>query len=286
MSSLCLVVCLACTGKKDPPLSTEEITSDPTELIDSLLYFKSKFIKSDILSRRIPTLDRREAAEIQLQVLQKEISMGSQLIGWKMGGTTGDSLAFDPVFGYMLTKNMIKPDSIVSIKNFPGAMVMIEGEVGFVFNKDFKDGVKTREELIDGIDYVVGAVEFAQSNNLPLGGQSEMLSKNHVLAFGMGHAGVMLGNTKVKFADFNSEAELVSCFIDEKLAASGGSSRVYGGHLNALESLINMLPQYDLYIRSGDVVITGSLYQNPLVNSACKVHMEFKTLGTIDFSVK
>ncbi|SOE24106.1 2-keto-4-pentenoate hydratase [Spirosomataceae bacterium TFI 002] len=267
------------TNKNDTEMTETEVT------VDSLLHFRNQNIKTDYLSRNFPDLEREKAAELQLAVLKKELDGGAVLAGWKMGGTVGDSASFDPLMGYMLKANEHFPGDKISIKKFPGSEVMIEGEVGFVFKQDFPNGVTSIEELKNGIDYAVGAIEFAQSNAIGIDNNPETANTNHVLAFGLGQAGFLLGNTKIDFADFNVAEEAVECFIDGEKAASGVSSRIYGGHLNALNALVNMLPKYGLMIKKGDVVITGSMYANPTVTGSAKVNLQFSSLGEIQLEI-
>ena len=71
-----------------------------------------------------------------MRMLDKELAAGARLIGWKMGGTiTKEEASYDPTFGYMLDTNVIKADSVISNKDFPGGKVAVEGEIGFVMKK-------------------------------------------------------------------------------------------------------------------------------------------------------
>lgn len=266
--------------------STSMTEAEETDaIVDSLLYFRNNNIKTDFLSRKFPDLGREKAIEFQMACLKKELAAGGELAGWKMGGTVGDSASFDPIMGYMLKANQHFLGDKISIKVFPESETMIEGEVGFVFKQDFPNGVGSIQELKDGIDYAVGGVEFAQSNAIGIDNNAETVKTNHVLAFGTGQAGFMLGEKQINFTDFDVENEAVECFVDGDSAASGVSSRIYGGHLNALNALVNMLPKYGHMIRKGDVVITGSMYTNPVVKGVAKANLQFSSLGGIEMEI-
>lgn len=279
----------ACTpNKPSSEQATEQGITDTTAmLVDSVLYFRHHNEKSDILSRYLPDITREQAIAIQLALLEKELAAGAQQVGWKIGGTaTADSASYDPVFGYMLDKNWVEEDSIVAAENFPGGQVMVEGEVGFVMKNDLQNGVSSLEELKDAIDYVVGAVEFAQAIAIPIPGNPSSQNTNHVLASGMGHAGVLVGSEKAPIDGFDMENETVKCFINGELAAEGISSKIFHNPLNALYSLANLLPKYGTYLKKGDVIVTGSLYTNPTIDSTAEVRLEYSTLGTITFSMQ
>ena len=277
-----MAVLYSCTSneqnKDDMKLSHEEV-------VDSLMYYRHGKLKTDFLARRFPDLGRDEAAGMQLDMLQRELTSGETLAGWKMGGTVGDSTSFDPIMGFMLKKDEHHSGDVISISEFPGREIMIEGEVGFVFNRDFPEGVESIEALKEGIDYVVGAVEFAQSNAKGVNGDSNSLITNHVLAFGTGQVGYLLGEKQVSLSELDLENETVECFVNDQSAAIGGSSNIYMGHLNALYALVNLLPKYKQMIKEGEVVITGSMYKNPTITSASEISLHFKTLGDISLSI-
>ena len=275
------------SGNAETPVETQDLASLRGMLMDSLIFFRHNYQLTDILSRYLPDITRENAAEIQLGMLEKELAGGARQIGWKMGGTvTADSASYDPLFGYILDANLIKEDSVVSAKNFPGGKVAVEGEIGFVMKMDFKNGAKSMEELKAGIDYVVNTVEFAQSIAIPINENEETMNINHIMACGTGQAGIIVGAGKADIKTFDMENETVKCFINDELVAEGISSNVYGTPLNALYSLVNMLPEHGTYLKKGDIVVTGSLYENPIIDSTSSVRLEFSSLGAIGFSME
>lgn len=289
ISIIALVSLVACSQYKNTSArETEQAFPDKTAmLIDSILYFRHHFEKTDILSRHLPDITREQAIEMQLAMLKKELATGAHQIGWKMGGTiTDDSTAYDPLFGYILGKNLVREDSVVSAENFPGGQVMVEGEIGFVLKNDFENGVKSMEALKEGIDYVVSAVEFAQATAIPINDDPETLTINHIMASGMGHAGLIIGTGKINANEFDMESETVKCFINGKLVTEGISSRVYCSPLYALYSLANILPKYGAHLKKGDVVVTGSLFDNPTIDNTCQVRLEYSTLDNITFNME
>lgn len=282
-----IIFFVGCTNNDSNSIGLDQGGGISETLIDSLLQFRHHAVETDLLPRRFPELTKNQAISIQLAMLKKELESGAKQIGWKMGGTVSEDWAnYNPMFGYMLDTNLIKVDSTILADNFPGDRVMVEGEIGFVMNKDFKNGVDSIEKLKEGIAYVTNAVEFAQDISIPLNNTPNSKNINHTIASGMGHAGVILGSGKMKVEDFNAVSETVKCFINNKLVSEGTSNRIYGGPIHALYSLANLLPIYDTYLKKGDVVVTGSAYDNPTISSTSDVRLEFSSLGVINFRVK
>jgi 2-keto-4-pentenoate hydratase len=282
-----LIFCTACQSSSEQENHENEDVAPLTtsQLADSIRYFRRNFQQTDFLSRQVPNLDRQQAFAIQLEMLKQELAGGATLAGWKMGGTaTADEASFDPVFGYILDRYLVSQDSIVDSDHFPGGSMLVEGEIGFIIKNDLKDGVASKEALMDQIDQVIGAVEFAQGIAVPLG--EGPLDLNYVIATGMGQVGTIKGTTGVRPQEFDLEKETVRCYINGELAAEGTATNIFGNPLNALYELANLLPTHNQYLKAGDVVITGSLYQNPTITGPADVRLEFSTLGSIAFKSK
>lgn len=277
-----LIGLLACNAPMDKEAEAEDTTLTTSQLADSIRYFRRNFQTTDFLSRRIPNLDRQQAFDIQLEMLDQELAEGAKVMGWKMGGTaTADEANFDPVFGYILDRYLFTQDSVVDSDHFPGGSMFVEGEIGFVIKNDLKEGVASKEALMEQIDQVIGAVEFAQSTAVPIG--EGPLDLNYVIASGMGQVGTIRGTSGVPPQEFDFENETVRCYVNGELAAEGKASNIFGNPLNALYELANLLPTQDRYLKAGDIVITGSAYQNPTITGPADIRVEFSTLGNIAF---
>lgn len=283
---LCLLAGLsACNNTSQESAADSETASAPLSidaLADSLQYIRANHMESDIVSRHYPELTRAEAFAIQLATLDKELADGARIVGWKMGGTaTADASAFDPMFGYILDRYMIPPGGKVASRTFPGGSAAVESEIGVVIKDDLPEGVASKEELLDHIDYVFGAMELAKGIALPAG--DEEVSLDYVLATGMGQVRTIKGTGQVAPRDFDWDNETAKCYFNGELVAEGIASNIFGNPLNAVYELANLLPTQGRYLKAGEMVITGSMYQNPMLEGAAEVRLEFSSLGEIEF---
>lgn len=288
---LLIVVFLIACKKSSPNQTTakapEPVIDQSEKLANAVLNTRHSFDQTDLLSRELPDISRKQAFEIQLKMLDKELASGKKLVGYKMGGTAvPDADSYDPTFGYMLDSNVIAEDSTVLASNFPGGDVMVEAEIGFKIKKDFAEGVASMDDLKAGVDYVFNAIEFAKAVSIPADNNPETMNINHVVATGMGHAGVIIGSGRANINDFDLSSEKVTCSINGQAQAEGISTNIYGNPMNALFSLANLLPKYGRSLKKGDIVITGSLFQNPTIDATCEVSVSFSTLGDIGFKMK
>jgi 2-oxo-hept-3-ene-1,7-dioate hydratase len=283
-----LFLLTVCKNADQKTIEEPAIKVDPMDMLaNSILEARQSFKPTDLLSRELPNITRDQAFTFQLKMLEKELASGKKLVGYKMGGTAvSDSVSFNPAFGYILDSNVIDEDSTVWAENFPGGDVMVEAEIGFKISKDFPNGVSSTEELKAGIDYVFGAVEFAKAIAVPIGEDIETMNTNHAIASGTGQAGLIIGSGQASIGEFDMDNETVFCLINGETKAEGISSNIYGNPINALMSIANLLPKYGKFLKKSDVVITGSLYANPTINSTSDVLLKFSSLGEIHFSMK
>lgn len=276
------VISCGSVQKKKTDLANGGDVFNLEQLADSVLKARQSHSQTDILSRYIPDLKTADAYHIQFNMLEKERREGAKLMGWKLGGTaTKDSTTFNPSLGYILDKNLIPDKGSIPVDHFPGGSVIVEAEIGFVMKKDMIKGVNSLAELISSIDYVVGAIEIAQSkaissNETPLG-------INYVIASGMGHVGAIKGSVKLPPSGFDFEHEIAKCYINDTLVADGISSNIFGTPINVLYETVNILAKKGHPLKSGDLILTGSLYTNPLLKEPADIRVEFSTLGTLSF---
>lgn len=283
---LCLLAGLtACNNTPSQDAADSDAVFTPLSIdaiADSLQAIRAANLETDIVSRHYPELTRAEAFAIQLATLDKELADGAQLVGWKMGGTaTADPAAFDPMFGYVLDRYMIPPGGTVQAQTFPGGSAAVESEIGVVIKDDLPEGVASKEELLDHIDYVFGAMELAKGIALPV--DEEAVSLDYVLATGMGQVRTIKGAVQLPPREFDWDNETAKCYFDGELVAEGVASNIFGNPLNAVYELANLLPTQGRYLKAGEIVITGSMYQNPTLEGAAEVRLEFSSLGEIEF---
>ncbi|WP_282136724.1 2-keto-4-pentenoate hydratase [Seonamhaeicola maritimus] len=280
-----LVFLLSCQSnqkKKNDLDKVDSVSLTINQLADSLLNARHNHIQTDILSRHISNLETSNAYDIQFKMLERERQSGAKLVGWKLGGTaTADSTKYNPSLGYILDNNLVSNKGSIPVNQFPGGSVVVEAEIGFVLKNDIRNPVSSTEELITYIDYVVGVSEIAQSTAIP--GSETPLHINYVVASGMGHVAAIKGNVNLPVSGFDFKNETAKCYINDELVAEGVSSNIFGSPIGVLYDTLNMLVETGQYPKSGDMIITGSLYKNPVLNATANIRIEFSNLGTISF---
>ena len=298
---VCIFVC-ACQPQPETaelPLESE-VAEAPTELTEQLqpgaalemiaghlLDAEHRAIPTRALATHYADMTRETAYGIQLLSLGEEISEGGRLIGWKMGGTrvTDPTSAPDPSFAYILATDSLDSGERVYPDTFVGDSVLVEAEIAFVMGEDLSEPVSSKAELLDAVESVVGAIELISIRILPaLGGDPP--STNLMIAARLSHAGVMLSEERFDPSTIDLEAETVVVEVDGVEVSSGAAGQIMNSSpLDALMWLTNELPRHGLGLRAGDVVITGSLYDNPTLKASQTAVVRFSSLGDLSVSL-
>lgn len=265
-------------------MTTKATQIDVPGVAAKLLEYRDKAEQTNLIAKTLPDLDLDTAVAIQLSMMEQELGRGARLVGWKMGGANvGSAAEFDPIFGYVLDKYLIQPGGVFPMSRAPASSARVEGEIGYVLSKDLPDGAASIEELRDSVAYVVGAVEIVQQ--IAIAADGGKAPTNDALASGLAQLAVIEGSTQIPLDEFRDMPETVRCLIDGEIVAEGDSTKMWGGPLNALFGLANVMSKYGEYLKAGQIVVTGSLYSNPTIDAAADVRLEFSTLGEIEFSV-
>ena len=283
-AALTIALLIQGCGESESLNDRSSTAPDVQALAKEVLAHRRSAEQTDVLARRVPDLDRNTAIAIQLAMLEIEQSNGEKLVGWKMGGTGVTSVdKFDPIFGYILESNDLQAGDTFSLSRAPGESLKVEAEVGFVLSRDLVGGVQSVEELAESVAYVLGVIEIVQP--VVIGREASPANLEEVVASGVANLAVIRGSVQVPLDGFEELIESAACEVNGVIVAQGDATKIYGGPLNALFALANLLPQHGTYLEKGQLVIAGSVYKNPIVDSAAEVTVTFSTLGEIRFQV-
>ena len=280
-----LVLLLGCS---EPQQSSDAAPPEPVEavLAGQLLAVKQTQAPTNVLSEH-PEMARSTAYAVQLQALRAETEGADYYIGWKMGGTrvVDASVSPDPSFAYILRSDSLEAGAQVSSSQYVDGDVLVEAEIAFVMGADLEDEEHTRAQVMAAIREVAGAIELIDVRVIP-GEEGVEPTMNHMIAANLSHAGVMLTSERKALDEVDLIAELATVFVDGEEQASGEGKQIMGSNpLDALFWLANALPEHGLHLRAGDVVITGSLYDNPTLVSGSTAEVRFSSFGSISVSM-
>ena len=228
------------------------------------------------LALHYSALNKEKAYEIQMEMLSQLVNQGERLVGWKMGGANLDN--FNPSYGFMLSSDKHASNEIINQKKFAKGSPLIEAEIGFVLKKDLPGPVTTKEELMDAIESVGGYCELINIRTRDSKGGIKATSA-HFVADGMSHGGFIFPSKKLNLKAVELNNVTAKVLINGKLMAKGNSQNF--AFLDAILYLANSLPKHGRYLRSGDIIMTGSILTPPPANKGDQVEINFSTFESL-----
>ena len=264
----------------------ETVTAEATpELVaERLVLLRRSAASSPLLAERLPGLDRETAYEIQRLSQEIESAGGNVRRGYKMGGTriTDPEASPDPVYGYSLASNVFESSATVDADRFVDRTPLIEAEVAVWIGEDLPGPEVSREELEAAIEGVSGAIELVTVRMTPRDPDGAV-PMAYVVADNVAHAAAVVSDERTPLGEVDLDAVEAHVLIDGEERARGNSDAIMadGELIEAVLWLANELPRHDDYLRAGEFVLTGSLYDNPPLRPGEEATVVFSDFDTV-----
>lgn len=218
-----------------------------------------------------------EAYVFQDQLREALEAAGERVIGWKIGLTTPAAQSqwglTEPVCGFLLASGLIASGCEVETARF--VSLGVEAEIAFVMREDLAGpGVSAPRALAA----VAGAAPALELVDLRLGPGAV---GTDLIAEGVAASAVVLAAALVDVRGFDLAVEGVVYEWNGRVAATAAAAEVMGGPTHALAWLANHLGARGLALRSGDLVMTGSISTLLRPRAGDTVRATYTRLGTV-----
>jgi len=196
-------------------------------------------------------LDRDGGLRLQLAVLDRHLSAGDSLSGWKVSYTSGKARdlmgpGYRP-FGYILSSRTYPSGAGVPLFD----KAQIECEIALRVGTTI-DRALSIDEAREAVSEVVACFEL---NEIRYAKQSDDAT---VLADGCGQWGLVHGNATAPTGE-PLETTSVSLIRDGEVVAKSPADLILDNPYLSLSRLSGLLSRFDRTIEAGALVITGSL---------------------------
>jgi len=226
----------------------------------------------------LPEGDIDAAYAVQDVRTQARLAMGHRLVGRKIGLTAPavqKQLGVDqPDYG-MLFDDMDVPQGAV----IPWGAVQqpkVEAEIAFLLRHDLDSERLTSADLLDAIEYVVGAIEIVGSRieNWHIGIVDTVSDNASAALFTLGHQVRQLREIDVIAAS-------MSLYRGEEQVSSGRGADCMGSPISAALWLAKRMVQVRSPLRRGDVVLSGALGPMVSVSPGADFVAHIEGLGSV-----
>ncbi|SDM41977.1 2-keto-4-pentenoate hydratase [Nonomuraea jiangxiensis] len=187
---------------------------------------------------------------------RRALGAGRRLVGRKIGVTNlllQQQFGIDqPDFG-MLFADMSYSDGLpIPIEKF--LQPRAEAEIALVFGRDLSGGPFTVADVIRAVDFVLPAIEIADSRIADWD-----ITLADTVADNASAGAYVLGHTPTSLLGLDLRAVRMTMTRDGQEVSTGTGEVCLGGPLNAAVWLATRLGRTDHALRAGDVVLTGAL---------------------------
>ncbi len=230
------------------------------------------------LTDRISNITIEDAYLISKRILSRRIECdGESIVGKKIGLTSlpvQEMLGvFHPDFGF-LTNAMEYPS---------GAEIQIagnliapkaEGEIAFRLKKDLLGPGVTEADVLDATATIIPCFEIVDSRI-----QDWRIKIQDTVADNASCGVYVLSETEVDPRDFDLPNLRMRIYKNDEFCAEGLGSAVQGNPLTAVAWLANTLGDFDIPLKAGEVILSGSLASLIPLVAGDEMSLEIEGIG-------
>jgi 2-oxopent-4-enoate hydratase len=209
------------------------------------------------ITTEYPNLTIEDAYKIQLKVVSEKTKRGEIIVGKKIGLTSKAMQQlggiFEPDYGFLTDRMIAYEDFPVKRSDFinPG----VEAEIAFVLKKDLEGPGIIVSDVLQATDYVMPCLEIIDGRTIR---RPDRRVENSILD-NAGVGKVIFGAKKTKLEGI--DLRLVGLVFEHngEIVSTATGAAVYGNPVQAVAWLANKLSEFDVSLKAGEVIISGSL---------------------------
>jgi 2-keto-4-pentenoate hydratase len=232
----------------------------------------------DTMAADLAQLTIDDAYRVQLALVDQRCARGERIVGRKVAFTSRGTMTqfgiAESAFGSILSGGVFTDGDAVPVSRFPA--VGAEAEVGFIIGEELKGPGVTIAQALKASVGVVPAIEIINLciTHTPWNAL-EVVASNAV------HGGIVVGGQLTPLNGLNLRYEGMVAEVDGEPVGSGAGVEVLGHPAAAVAWLANKLADFELALRPGDIVLSGSIIRMLEVRAGQTVKVTFSRLGTV-----
>jgi len=227
---------------------------------------------------RYANIDINDSYAIQLKVVQTKIDRGSKIVGKKIGQV---SRAMQELMGIMEPDYGHILDSMVMQEGEPIPMSCliqprVEGEICFVLKEDLIGPGITVASVMKATAGVIPALEIIDSRF-----KNWKVKIEDGVADNAGGGLVVLGGTITNIYELDLRLIGMALEKDGEILSTAAGSAVLGNPAQAVAWLANKLAEHGVGLRSGEIIMSGSLTAAVPAQAGSCFQATFDRLGSV-----
>lgn len=232
------------------------------------------------LTEVLPQLSVDEAYHIQMKNIEEKLAQGEAIVGKKIGLTSlamQQALGVDqPDYGHLLTSMDVTAQK-VAIPMEKLFEPKIEGEIAFILKHDLRGPNVTEADVLAATDYIVPALEIVDSRI-----ENWQIKLEDTIADNASSAQFVLGEGRYTVDSEELKDIEMKLYKNNELMNKGYGADVLGNPLTCVAWLANKLSDYDVYLKAGEIILSGALSAAIPVKAGDSFKAEFSGIGIVE----
>lgn len=227
-----------------------------------------------------PGITVEESYRIQLRVIEIKKSTGQVVVGKKIGITSQAMQVMlgvkEPDYGHILNGMVVMEGEKVPMAGL--ITPHVEGELAFVLQEDLKGPGVTLTDVIRCSAGVIPSLEIIDSR---IADWKIKLKLPDTVADNASSARIVLGGTVTPVLGLDLRTVGMVLEKNGEVVASAAGAAVLGNPAQAVAWLANKLAVYEIPLRKGEVILSGSLTAAVPVATGDFIRADFGHLGDV-----
>jgi 2-keto-4-pentenoate hydratase len=254
---------------------TEEVITD---LAHRLIVAEQRCVPIEPITSLYPHLTEADAYHVQMAVIATKVERGDKVIGRKVGATSQtiqQLLRIDePIYGTLFETNRVANDQTISLSQLIHPRV--ECEIAFLLGENLVGPGIAVTDVLAATQAVMASLEINDPRTREWKiGSSEAIADNGVAAR------FALGEQRLPVEDLDLANTTVVLKKNGEEVASATGAAVLGDPARAVAWLANKLAEHHQSLKTGEIVLPGSMTPIYPVGAGDRVEAEFDALGSV-----
>ena len=256
------------------PLSKEQVAQISGELIEA----EKSCVSIVALTERFKEVSYEDAYAIQLKTFETKVKSGAVIVGKKIGLT---STAMQDQFGIREPDYGLIVDQMVAREGAPlpmSSLILprIEPEIAFLLKSDLKGPGVNVANVLDATEGVLPAFEVIDSRY-----KDWKITVKDSISDNASAATMILGGKLTPIEDL--DLRLIGLVLEKngEVVSTGAGAAVFGNPAASVAWLVNKLAEFDIMLKKGEFVMSGSLVKAAVVEAGASFRATFDRLGSV-----
>jgi len=232
----------------------------------------------DPFTETCPEITVEEAYRIQLITVEARLGEGRKVVGKKIGLTSPAMQEMfnvdEPDYGHLFDDMLVNQGEELSTSRL--LQPRIEGEIAFVLERDLTGPGITPADVIRATAGVTAALEIIDSRI-----RDWKIKIQDTVADNASSGAFVLGSKFVPLPGLDLRSVGFVMTKNGQLAATGAGAAVLGNPVQSVAWLANKMGEYDISLKAGEVILSGSAVAAVPVKAGDSIHLTVDRIGNV-----